>query len=111
MQEPEMITDTREDVIGDRMPTFDENESKITNGVIHSGHSPGSRSEADTTETSTLNHVFPFQIRRKSAEIDGDSFSSTRGKKVSMDTRSLSISSTFSFPSRTTTIDSRGSGI
>ncbi|KAH0542752.1 hypothetical protein FGG08_002891 [Glutinoglossum americanum] len=111
MQEPEMIADSPEGAIGDRGPVPDENKSKITNGVIISGHSSGGRSELDTAESSTLDHVFPFQIRRRSVDMDGDSFQAARGKKVSMDTRSLSISSTVSFPSRTTTIDSRGSGI
>ncbi|KAI9782745.1 MAG: hypothetical protein M1839_004733 [Geoglossum umbratile] len=111
MQEPEVIGDAREEISGDPGPASDEGKNKVINGVIINGHSSGNRSEADTPEASTLDHVFPFQIRRKSVDIDGGSFRTTRSKRVSMDTRSLSISSTFSFPSRTTTIDSRGSGI
>ncbi|KAH0563354.1 hypothetical protein GP486_002073 [Trichoglossum hirsutum] len=110
VQEPDMTADSRNDLVGDQTLTPDENGSKIVNGVIL-GHSPGTRSEVDAVESSALGHVFPFQIRRKSVEMEGSSFQSAGGKRVSMDTRSLSISSTFSFPSRTTTIDSRGSGI
>lgn len=54
-----------------------------------------------TSEGSTLAHVFPFQAAS----------APRTGKRVSMDMRSLSNSSEFSFVSRTTTLDSRFSGI
>ena len=54
-----------------------------------------------TSEGSTLTHVFPFQT----AAVPRS------GKRVSMDMRSLSNASEFSFTSRTTTLDSRTSGI
>lgn len=50
---------------------------------------------------STLAHVFPFQINS----------SIQKGKRVSMDVRSMSNSSEYSFLSRTTTLDSTSSGI
>ena len=58
---------------------------------------------------STLAHVFPFQ-----AESSSTAMSMTpprKIKRVSMDERSLSISSDFSFKSRTTTINSQASAI
>ena len=71
--------------------------------------SQASTTVATTPEDSTLAHVFPFQA---------DLISTTRStpavrkiKRVSMDVRSLSISSDISFKSRTTTIDSRASAI
>lgn len=61
-----------------------------------------------TSEGSTLAHVFPFETcnqgRRPSSPL-------RKIKRVSMDLRSLSISSEFSAISRTTTIDSRASAI
>ena len=54
-----------------------------------------------TSEISTLAHVFPFQALK----------SSRKGKHVSMDMRSLSNSSEYSFTSRTNTLDSKSSNI
>ena len=54
-----------------------------------------------TSETSTLAHVFPFQALK----------ASRKGKHVSMDTRSLSNSSEYSFVSRTNTLDSKSSNL
>ena len=54
-----------------------------------------------TSEASTLAHVFPFQAAKPSR----------KGKHVSMDMRSLSNSSEYSFTSRTNTLDSRSSNI
>ena len=53
------------------------------------------------TSTSTLAHVFPFQVPS----------TPKKKKRVSMDTRSFSNSSEISFVSRSTTLDSRTSAI
>ena len=57
--------------------------------------------DGSTSESSTLAHVFPFEAVK----------SSRKGKHVSMDMRSLSNSSEYSFTSRTNTLDSRSSNI
>ena len=57
--------------------------------------------DGGTSENSTLAHVFPFQAVKPSR----------KGKHVSMDMRSLSNSSEYSFTSRTNTLDSRSSNI
>ena len=57
--------------------------------------------DGGTSENSTLAHVFPFQAEKPSR----------KGKHVSMDMRSLSNSSEYSFTSRTNTLDSRSSNI
>ncbi|RDW89065.1 hypothetical protein BP6252_01097 [Coleophoma cylindrospora] len=68
-----------------------------------------SRSSTRSSQASTLNHVFPFQIQHTE---DIDELPAPRGRKtVTMDTRSLSSSSEISFRSRATTIDSMTSGI
>lgn len=54
-----------------------------------------------TSENPTLAHVFPFQAQN----------SSRKGKHVSLDMRSLSNSSEYSFTSRTNTLDSKSSNI
>jgi hypothetical protein len=78
-----------------------------TFGGFGNGNRP-SLSEAPTSGRSNLSHVFPFEINEHavSAPVPVKS-----GKKVSMDMRSLSSSSAFSFKSRTTTIGSITSGI
>lgn len=60
------------------------------------------------SESSKLGHVFPFQARRNS---EPPSTPIRKIKRVSMDMRSLSVSSDFSAISRTTTMDSRASAI
>jgi hypothetical protein len=67
-----------------------------------------SLSEAPTSGRSNLSHVFPFEINEHAVPAPVPVKS---GKKVSMDMRSLSSSSAFSFKSRTTTIGSITSGI
>ena len=57
--------------------------------------------DENTSENSTLAHVFPFQALKDSR----------KGKRVSMDMRSLSNASEYSFISRTTTLDSKSSNI
>jgi hypothetical protein len=76
------------------------------NGLSHQRFS--SPPDAPTPSRSNLAHVFPFEIEENTAPA---SVSVKSGKKVSMDMRSLSSSSAFSFKSRTTTIGSITSGI
>ena len=57
--------------------------------------------DGNASESSTLAHVFPFQAVKVSR----------KGKHVSMDMRSLSNSSEYSFVSRTNTVDSKSSNI
>ncbi|KZF18818.1 hypothetical protein L228DRAFT_242123 [Xylona heveae TC161] len=63
-----------------------------------------SSEEVDDPEISALAHVFPFQASRNAAIIE--SRRPRVVKHVSMDTRSLSSSSGYSFHSRSTTMDS-----
>lgn len=62
---------------------------------------PNGHTDGYSLDTSTLAHVFPFQSPP----------SPPRVKRVSMDMRSLSSSSEYSFLSRTTTLDSKISAI
>ncbi|KAI9762682.1 MAG: hypothetical protein M4579_000300 [Chaenotheca gracillima] len=66
-----------------------------------------------TADPSGLGHVFPFQTQARTATPPPPSPQQElpRKKRVSMDARSMSSSSQFSFHSRTTTIDSKCSGI
>lgn len=65
-------------------------------------HDSGSLNEDGyTSEGSTLAHVFPFQVAP----------APRKRKRVSMDVRSFSNASESSFISRTTTLDSRNSGV
>ena len=57
--------------------------------------------DGNTSENCTLAHVFPFQALK----------AHRKGKHVSMDMRSLSNSSEYSFISRTNTVDSKSSNI
>jgi len=69
-----------------------------------------SRSNFDgLSQASTLNHVFPFQIRHEAEEERLPLMK--RPKSVTMDVRSMSSNSEISFRSRATTIDSMSSGI
>ncbi|KAL6717805.1 hypothetical protein ACLMJK_003890 [Lecanora helva] len=82
----------------------DETSDSLVNSDLQAVN-PSDRSIPDdngyTSEGSTLAHVFPFQATT----------TPRKGKHVSMDMRSLSSSSEFSFVSRTTTMDSRTTGI
>lgn len=60
------------------------------------------------SESSTLAHVFPFQA---SSDNEPASLPARKSKRVSMDMRSLSMSSGYSALSRSNTIDSRTSAI
>lgn len=78
------------------------------------GSSTRSTSRASTgrlSQASTLNHVFPFQIRHNNEDVEERLPPLRRPKSVKMDVRSMSSSSEMSFRSKATTIDSMGSGI
>ena len=82
----------------------DEEDHHIANGTLDAVGKPSPETPADdgyTSDGSTLAHVFPFQAV----------VLSPKRKRVSMDMRSLSNSSELSFVSRTTTLDSKNSGI
>jgi len=92
-----------------------DEEAVLDEGPDHGGsHYPGKENdsvskhgsealneEGYNSEGSTLAHVFPFQVAS----------APRKGKRVSMDVRSFSNASECSFVSRTTTLDSRSSGI
>ncbi len=80
------------------------------NGSVHHQYPPTATTtdSRSTSEESTLAHVFPFQTRSSPPPLQAPP---RKDKRVSMDMRSLSSSSGYSVKSRTTTIDSRGSGV
>jgi hypothetical protein len=81
------------------------------NGVNgHSDPPPPGTSTERTSQTSTLNHIFPFQIQHAD-EAEEQLPPLRKPKSVKMDERSMSSSSETSFRSIATTIDSTGSGI
>jgi len=100
----------------------EEERNEITDEVIEedkpwtsvNGHSRrSSRSSTGSrrlSQASTLNHVFPFQIKHDDDEEERLPLM-RRPKTVTMDMRSMSSSSEISFRSRATTIDSMSSGI
>jgi len=81
----------------------------ITNGTSRPSSAGGSGRRL--SQTSTLNHVFLFQIQHNQQEDEGRIPAFRRPKTVTMDTRSMSSNSEVSFRSRATTIDSISSGI
>ena len=92
-------------VVDDEPDTNDEQSVDRDDGDLTSTHASKEPTEDGyVSEDSTLAHVFPFQAAAPAAPT-------RKGKRVSMDTRSFSISSEHSFISRTTTLDSRSSGI
>ena len=95
----------------------DENNEVITEEAAlilpwtaSNGRSRRSSLRTSFSRGSTLNHVFPFQIRHADDD-DGRFPPLRRPKSVKMDVRSMSSGSERSFGSRATTIDSIGSGI
>ncbi|KAG9229683.1 hypothetical protein BJ875DRAFT_474206 [Amylocarpus encephaloides] len=72
-----------------------------------------SGSSGRLSQVSTLNHVYPFQIQHDEDKEEEEERLPPlrRPKQVTMDMRSMSISSEMSFRSRATTIDSMTSGI
>ena len=93
-----------------------EDDQPYVNGNVDSkrGPQPERRfSEASTqkdsySEASTLAHVFPFQ---NNAQTESSALPPRKCKRVSMDMRSLSVSSEYSVLSRSNTVDSRASAI
>lgn len=69
----------------------------------HFGHrlSTATTEDGNNSDISTLAHVFPFEAEKAPRKV----------RHVSMDMRSLSNSSEYSFISRTTTLDSKSSNI
>lgn len=111
IMEPERLDSSDED-------DDDQEDDAITDGVVENqpwNITNGSRRHSGSSTdglslTSTLNHVFPFQIQHEPEE-EVRLPPLRRPKTVTMDTRSMSSSSEISFRSKTTTIDSTGSGI
>ena len=96
-----------EEGIGDRKPDnhIEHLVERVDGDLLLSSHASREPTEDGyTSEGSTLAHVFPFQAPTPVPPT-------RRGKRVSMDTRSLSNSSELSFMSHTTTLDSRFGGI
>jgi ankyrin repeat protein len=81
----------------------------ITNGIARPLSAASLNDPA--SEASSLNHVFPFQIQKDEKENEERVPPFRRPKTVTMDTRSMSSNSEYSFRSRATTIDSMSSGI
>lgn len=106
------LASTQHDVDGVNEEDVDSVQDSIS-GTSSEHSLDGRLSQAPTqtntpSEGSTLAHVFPFEAYNK----DERRTSPVRKiKRVSMDMRSLSISSEFSAISRTTTLDSRASAI
>lgn len=90
--------------IEQEFPTSRGRESGVSVIVSPSNHSQASTEVQPSAELSALAHVFPFQAAAQAEKP-------RLVKRVSMDMRSLSNASDYSFKSHTTTIDSRGSGI
>lgn len=85
-------------------------DGEETNGVRNSNPSSASETYLSDrlSQSSTLAHVFPFQ---NSSVSQPPKSPLRKSKRVSMDMRSLSMSSEISIVSRTTTIDSKASGV
>ncbi len=83
----------------------DDSEKSRFPGKENKSHSDrfstANTEDGNISESSTLAHVFPFQALK----------APRKGKHVSMDMRSLSNSSEYSFISRTNTLDSKSSNI
>lgn len=92
-----------EDAITDGEDDFEKDRFVGKENMRHLDHrlSTATTEDGNTSESSTLAHVFPFQALK----------ASRKGKHVSMDVRSLSNSSEYSFISRTNTLDSKSSNV
>ena len=93
-----------EDAIEDGIPDEHGRRSPSSEHASLSNFSQATTDVQSSSETPTLAHVFPFQAIAQTEKP-------RLIKRVSMDMRSLSNASEYSFKSRTTTIDSRSSGI
>ena len=108
----EQSSDEEEEAVEADLVTDIVDENAPWNTV--NGCSTRSTSRATTgrlSQASTLNHVFPFQIQQNNEHEEERLPPLRRPKSVKMDVRSMSSSSEMSFRSRTTTIDSMGSGL
>ena len=103
IDEPEEQMDNLQDVDGVKA----NGDWLMQNGTSHEGSSMPI--DASTITGSNLTHVFPFE--RDEPATPAPAMLKSSKKHVSMDMRSLSSSSAFSFKSRTTTIASTTSGI
>ncbi|EEH45705.2 uncharacterized protein PADG_01855 [Paracoccidioides brasiliensis Pb18] len=116
--DPDSLQDTPADDNGDEdgIPSLPNVEDCDTSQHISTQNSymngtitePVSKDQHPTPETPSLSHVFPFQTWSRTSP--SRPHTQTR-KKVSMDMRSLSESSTVSILSRTTTIGSTASAL
>lgn len=88
----------------DSIPTSRGGEGSASDRVSLSNHSQATTEVQPSSEASALAHVFPFQAAAQAEKP-------RLVKRVSMDIRSLSNASDYSFKSCTTTVDSRSSGI
>jgi hypothetical protein len=104
VEEPEELSD-RMQING---MTCEAEDSTEDSARSRSRSSSGASTKPSTSLGSNLSHVFPFQA---SSTATSASPPIKKGKKVSMDMRSLSGSSAISFRSRTTTLGSTTSGI
>lgn len=89
-----------------RHPPESLSHSSPANGITHQSFKL--MSDEPTSKASNLSHVFPFAMKENEVPTP---VALKSAKKVSMDMRSLSSSSAFSFKSRTTTTGSITSGI
>ncbi|CAG8950699.1 hypothetical protein HYFRA_00002909 [Hymenoscyphus fraxineus] len=96
-------------------PVDDDASHSVPRWNLVNGHSrKSSRSSVNkSSQGSTLNHVYPFQIQHEEDEEEEEERLPPlrRPKTVTMDMRSMSSGSEMSFRSRATTIDSMTSGI
>lgn len=92
------------DALEENLPTSQGRKGSVSDSVSLSDHSQATTEVQPSSEASALAHVFPFQAAAQAEKP-------RLAKRVSMDMRSLSNASDYSFKSRTTTIDSRSSGI
>ena len=104
----ELVDEPEEDLSnpGNRMHQLILKKDLTPNGITYLNDQ--SLLDASASGGSNLAHVFPFETKEDATAVPVPVKS---GKKVSMDMRSLSSSSAFSFKSRTTTIGSTTSGI
>ncbi|KAI9716478.1 MAG: hypothetical protein M1812_005373 [Candelaria pacifica] len=112
MQEPDEINVSEQAVIDDETANGDAAAGVATSWSTSGKPISETENEVDSvSETSTLAHVFPFRAKKIISQATPDR--PRPKKRVSMDIQSMSssFSSSHSFASRTTTIDSRGSGI
>ncbi len=112
VQEPDDISGSEQAIVDDESLEEDAAAGVTANGsILENAISEAEPGPNSAEETSTLAHVFPFRSQKATSLATQDR--PRPKKRVSMDIQSMSssFSSSHSFASRTTTIDSRGSGI